>query len=117
MDADLRSIQQARDLLKQAHAAQKQFATASQEQVDRIVAAMCEAGAAEAARLGQDAHDETGFGTPDSKREKNLFATRTLHERMRGMRTAGVIEKSDDGTIWKVATPMGVVAALVPSTN
>ena len=117
MDADLRSIQQARDLLKKAHAAQKQFATASQEQVDRIVAAMCEAGAAEATRLGQDAHDETGFGKPDSKREKNLFATRTLHERMHGMRTAGVIEKSDDGTIWKVATPMGVVAALIPSTN
>jgi len=117
MDADLRSIQQARDLLKKGHAAQKQFATASQDQVDRIVAAMCEAGAAEATRLGQDAHDETGFGKPDSKREKNLFATRTLHERMHGMRTAGVIGKEEDGTIWKVATPMGVVAALIPSTN
>ncbi len=117
MDADLRSIQQARELLQRVHTAQKQFATASQEQVDRIVAAMCEAGAAEATRLGQLAHDETGFGKPESKREKNLFATRTLHERMRGMRTAGIIEKSDDGKVWKVATPMGVVAALVPSTN
>ena len=117
MDADLRSIQQARDLLQRAHTAQKQFATASQEQVDRIVDAMCEAGASEATRLGQAAHDETGFGKPESKRAKNLFATRTLHERMRGMRTAGVIEKSDDGKIWKVATPMGVVAALIPSTN
>jgi acetaldehyde dehydrogenase (acetylating) len=117
MDADLRSIQQARDLLTRAHKAQKKFATAGQDEVDRIVAAMCEAGAAEAARLGQDAHDETGFGRPESKREKNLFATRTLHERMQGMRTAGVIEKSDDGTVWQVATPMGVVAALIPSTN
>ncbi len=117
MDADLRSIQQARDLLHRAHTAQKLFAPFDQERVDRIVAAMCEAGAAEAMRLGQEAHNETGFGRPESKREKNLFATRTLHERMRGMRTAGVIEKSDDGTIWKVATPMGVVAALVPSTN
>ncbi len=114
-DPDLRSVQQARDLLRRAHDAQKRFAATSQEDVDRIVAAMCEAGAAEAGRLGQMAFEETGFGRPESKREKNLFATRTLAERMRGMRTAGIIEKSD--TTWKVATPMGVVAALVPSTN
>jgi len=63
------------------------------------------------------AHEETGFGRPESKEEKNLFATRTLHERMRGMRTAGIVRKSADGTVWEVATPMGVVAALVPSTN
>ena len=117
MDPDLRSIQQARDLLQRAHDAQKRYATFSQEQVDRIVAAMCEAGEAEATRLGREAHDETGFGRPESKREKNLFATRTLAERMQGMRTVGIIEKSDDGTVWKVATPMGVVAALIPSTN
>ena len=117
MDADLLSIQDARDLVEAAHAAQKQFKTADQETVDRIVAAMVEAGAREAKRLGQLAHDETGFGKPESKEQKNLFATRTLAERMDGMRTAGVIEKSDDGSVWKVATPMGVVAALVPSTN
>lgn len=117
MDADLRSIQQARDLLRRAHDAQKHFATADQERVDRVVAAMAEAGAAEAERLGRLAHEETGFGRPESKREKNLFATRTLHERMQGMRTVGVIRKREDGTVWEVATPMGVVAALVPSTN
>ena len=117
MDADLLSIQDARDLVEAAHAAQKQFKTADQETVDRIVAAMVEAGAREAKRLGQLAHDETGFGKPESKEQKNLFATRTLAERMDGMRTAGVIETSDDGSVWKVATPMGVVAALVPSTN
>ena len=78
---------------------------------------MVEAGAAEARRLGQMAHDETGFGKPESKEQKNLFATRTLAERMAGMKTAGIVEKSADGTVWTVATPMGVVAALVPSTN
>ena len=103
--------------MEAAHAAQKQFKTADQEAVDRIVAAMVEAGAREAKRLGQLAHDETGFGRPESKEQKNLFATRTLAARMDGMRTAGVIEKSADGSVWKVATPMGVVAALVPSTN
>ncbi len=117
MDADLVSIQEARDAVEAASAAQKRFKTADQEAVDRVVAAMVEAGAAEARRLGQLAHDETGFGRPESKEQKNLFATRTLAERMDGMRTAGIIERSDDGTVWTVATPMGVVAALVPSTN
>ena len=117
MDADLRSIQDARDAVRAAAAAQKNYKTADQATVDRIVAAMVEAGAAEAKRLGQLAHDETGFGKPESKEQKNLFATRTLAERMEGMKTAGIVGKSDDGTVWTVATPMGVVAALVPSTN
>lgn len=117
LDSDLRSIQQARDLLHEAKAAQKAFATADQETVDRIVAAMVEAGAAEAERLGTMAHEETGFGRAESKKLKNLFATRTLHERMDGMLTAGIISKSADGSVWEVATPMGVVAALIPSTN
>lgn len=117
MDADLVSIQEARDAVRTAAAAQKRFKAATQEETDRVVAAMVEAGAAEARRLGQLAHDETGFGRPESKEQKNLFATRTLAERMAGMRTAGVVEKSADGTVWTVATPMGVVAALVPSTN
>ena len=117
MDADLVSIQEARDAVRAAAAAQKQFKDTPQADVDRVVAAAVEAGAREAKRLGQLAHDETGFGRPESKEQKNLFATRTLAARMDGMRTAGVVDKSADGRVWTVATPMGVVAALVPSTN
>ena len=117
MDADLLSIQEARDAVATASKAQKRFKTATQDEVDRVVAAMVEAGAGEARRLGQLAHDETGFGKPESKEQKNLFATRTLADRMAGMRTAGIVGKSDDGKVWTVATPMGVVGALVPSTN
>ncbi|MEM1117545.1 MAG: aldehyde dehydrogenase family protein [Bacteroidota bacterium] len=117
MDADLVTIQEARDAVRAAAAAQKRFKAATQDEVDRVVAAMVAAGASEAARLGAMAHAETGFGKPESKTQKNLFATRTLAERMAGMRTAGIVEKSAGGSIWTVATPMGVVAALVPSTN
>ena len=117
MDADLVSIQEARDAVRAAAAAQKQFKATPQADVDRIVSAAVDAGAREAKRLGQLAHDETGFGRPESKEQKNLFATRTLAARMDGMRTAGVVDKSADGRVWTVATPMGVVAALVPSTN
>ena len=117
MDQDLLSIQQSRDLIRASRAAQHTYKTFSQAQVDRIVAAMAEAGAREAERLGRMAHEETGFGRPESKTQKNLFATKTLHERMRGMKTCGIIRKREHDTIWEIATPMGVVAALIPSTN
>lgn len=117
MDQDLQSIQEARSLVHQAHLAQKQYKTFTQAQVDRIVAAMAQAGEQAAERLGQQAHDETGFGRPESKTTKNLFATKILHERMAGMKTAGIIRKLENDTIWEIATPMGVVAALIPSTN
>ena len=117
MDADLRSIQQARDLLRAASEAQHALKAAGQVEVDQIVAAMAEAGASAAERLGRLSQEETGFGRADSKAEKNLFATRTLAERMEGMKTVGIVNKSEDGAVWEVATPMGVVAALIPSTN
>ena len=85
MDTDLASIQDVRDALASAAAAQARYKTASQEDVDRIVAAMVEAGAADAERLGRLAFEETGFGRPESKTQKNLFATRTLAARMEGM--------------------------------
>ncbi|WP_457651559.1 aldehyde dehydrogenase family protein, partial [Rhodocaloribacter sp.] len=117
MDQDLLSIQQSRDLLRASGAAQRTYKTFTQAQVDRIVEAMAEAGAREAERLGRMAHEETGFGRPESKTQKNLFATKTLLERMRGMKTCGIIRKREHDTIWEIATPMGVVAALIPSTN
>ncbi|MFT4603384.1 MAG: acetaldehyde dehydrogenase (acetylating) [Rhodothermales bacterium] len=117
MDSDLRSIQEARQLLRAARTAAHEAKKLDQVAVDRIVGAMVRAGASQADRLGKMAHEETGFGRPESKKAKNLFATETLHERMEGMRTVGVIRKLENDTIWEVASPMGVVAALVPSTN
>ncbi|MEX0747535.1 MAG: aldehyde dehydrogenase family protein [Rhodothermales bacterium] len=117
MDQDLRSIQEARDLIAAARAAQGRYATFSQEQVDAVVAAMAAAGIDHARRLAEMACKETGFGRVESKTEKNLFATRVLLERMQGMRTVGIIRKLEHDTIWEIATPMGVVAALIPSTN
>lgn len=117
MDQDLRSIQEARNLIREARAAQHEYATFTQEQVDVVVAAMAESGAGDARRLGKLACEETGFGRLESKTEKNLFATRMLHDRMKGMKTVGIIRRPEDGAIWEIATPMGVVAALIPSTN
>jgi acetaldehyde dehydrogenase (acetylating) len=117
MDADLASIQQARDLLRAARAAQLTARELDQEAVDRIVDAMVRAGVKAADRLARLACEETGFGRPDSKKLKNLFATERLGERLRGMQTVGIVARTEDGSVWEVATPMGVVAALIPSTN
>jgi len=117
MDSDLRSIQQARTLLEQAAEAFQIYHMFDQAAVDTVVAAMIKAGVSQADRLATLAVSETGFGRVESKIEKNLFATRTLGERMEGMRTCGIINKTHGNSVWEIATPMGLIAALVPSTN
>lgn len=117
MDEDLKSIQQARSLIRESREAFQAYHTFTQEAVDRIVRDMVRAGAEAAERLAKMAVDETGFGRVESKIEKNLFATKVLHERMAGMKTCGVIRTDADGSIWEIGTPMGIVAALIPSTN
>jgi len=117
LDEDLTSIQQARSLLRESREAFTAFHSFTQEAVDRIVRDMVRAGVEDAEHLAKMAVDETGFGRVESKIEKNLFATKVLHERMSGMKTCGVIRTTADGSIWEIGTPMGIVAALIPSTN
>ncbi|HUI11069.1 MAG TPA: acetaldehyde dehydrogenase (acetylating) [Bacteroidota bacterium] len=117
LDKDLASIQEVRELLQAAKAAQLEFHGYSQQQVDRIVEAMAEAGYAGAARLGRLASEETGFGKPEDKKLKNEFATRRVWESIRDLKTVGVIEEDRVLRVLTIAEPMGVVAALIPSTN
>lgn len=117
LDKDLASIQEARDLAAAAHGAWQSWRHASQQDVDRVCAAMAEAGHAEAGRLGRLAHAETGFGVAAHKKLKNEFASRTVWESIRDLRTVGVIRHDQARKLYEIAWPMGVVAALVPSTN
>ncbi|HTY57731.1 MAG TPA: aldehyde dehydrogenase family protein [Bacteroidota bacterium] len=117
LDKDLASIQEVRELLQAAKAAQIEFHNFSQEQVDRIAGAMAEAGFADAARLGRLAAEETGFGKPEDKKAKNEFATRRVWESIRDLKTVGVINEDREKKLFTIAEPMGVVAALIPSTN
>ncbi|HTP79321.1 MAG TPA: aldehyde dehydrogenase family protein [Bacteroidota bacterium] len=116
-DNDLRSIQEARDLVNAAKEAQLAFRKFSQQQVDAIVHAMVEAGFAAAEKLGILAHEETGFGNTADKRKKNEFATRRVWESIKDLKTVGVINEDQEKKIIEIAEPMGVVAALIPSTN
>jgi len=116
-DRDLLSIQQARSLAGRAREAQRALAELSQEQVDRIVEAMATAAQAEAERLARLAHEETGFGNVRDKTRKNLFAARDVFEYIRPLRTVGILREDGARGVVEIAEPMGVVAAVIPSTN
>ncbi len=117
LDKDLQSIQEMRELVQKAKQAQLEFRAYDQTRVDRIVKAMVDAGFEAAERLGRLAHEETGFGKPDDKRKKNEFGTRRVWESIKDLKTVGVIREDKEKRIIEVAEPMGVVAALIPSTN
>jgi acetaldehyde dehydrogenase (acetylating) len=117
LDPDLLSIQEARSLAAAAKAAQESWARATQEDVDRVCAAMARAGAAAAADLAARAVAETGYGVAAHKTLKNQLCSILLWEALRGVKTVGVIERDEVRKLFRVAQPMGVVAALVPSTN
>ncbi|HKY42377.1 MAG TPA: aldehyde dehydrogenase family protein, partial [Pyrinomonadaceae bacterium] len=115
VDKDLVSVQQARDLVEAAHRAQAEVAQFDQAKIDRICEAMAKAALADAARLGAMAVEETGYGVPADKQEKNRFAAEDVWNYFRGLRTRGVVSESKD--VVEIASPRGVVAGIIPSTN
>ena len=116
-DRDLISLQQARDLVARAAGAQQEFASYSQEQVDAVVEA-CASAAAEAAEdLARRAVEETGFGNVADKTTKNRLASQQVAAAIRGLRTVGLLREDREKAILEVASPVGVVAAIIPSTN
>ncbi|SHI34177.1 bifunctional acetaldehyde-CoA/alcohol dehydrogenase [Clostridium magnum] len=103
--------------LAEVRAAQKKFATYTQEQVDEIFrqAAM----AANSARipLAKMAAEETGMGIVEDKIIKNHYASEYIYNKFKNLKTCGVIEKDEAFGLTKIAEPIGVIAAVVPTTN
>jgi acetaldehyde dehydrogenase (acetylating) len=116
-DHDLQSIQEARSLVVAAREAQRQFVHASQAEVDRICAAMAEAAYGAAERLGRLATEETGYGVPEHKTLKNVLSSKILWDSIKDIPTVGVIRHDAQKKLYDIAWPIGVVAALTPSTN
>ena len=116
-DRDLRSIQEARDAALAARQAQRAFLSADQASVDRICAAMAAAAVADSARLGQLAHEETGYGVAAHKTLKNLFASRDVWASIAELPTVGVLRRDPAARVVEYGWPVGVLAALSPSTN
>ncbi len=114
---DDRSINEARELIERAHAAFVEFQNFTQEQADRVVDAMAAAATANAEKLARMAVEETGYGVVEHKVQKNLFASKRVHEAIRGIKTVGVVREDRAQGIVEIAVPVGVVAAILPSTN
>src|SRR3954447_4315812 len=114
-DKDLVAQQQARDAVEAASFAFQSVVKLDQAKIDEICDAMSRAALADAARLGKMAHEETGFGKAEDKREKNRFAGEDVWNYFKGLKTVGVVR--DGGSVVEIASPRGVVAAIIPSTN
>jgi acetaldehyde dehydrogenase (acetylating) len=114
-ESDTVAQQEAQNAVEAAARAFRAVSKYDQDKIDSICEAMARAAMDDAARLGLLAHEETGFGRPEDKREKNRFAAEDVWNHFRPMRTVGII--SDNGPVVEIASPRGVVAAIIPSTN
>ena len=115
MDKDLQARQEARDLAVQAEKAQKALASMTGQQLDAIAEAVAKAFSAKALELAELAVRETGFGNVEDKITKNTFASVNVWQAIRDMKTVGVLKTGEK--LWEIGVPVGVIAAIVPSTN
>ena len=104
-------------VLAQVRAAQKQFASYTQEQVDKIFLAAATAANQARIYLAKDAVAETGMGIVEDKVIKNHYAAEYIYNAYKSTRTCGVIEEDTSYGIKKIAEPIGVIAAVIPTTN
>lgn len=111
-DRDLVSVQESRRLAVEAREAQRAFFHTSQEQVDKICAAMAEAAFQASERLGQMAHEETGYGVPSHKKLKNELGSRGVWESIKDIPSVGVLRRDEAKKIVEIGWPVGVIRSL-----
>lgn len=116
-DYDLRSLQEARHLLRKGHKACKEYSKYTNEQVDKIIKNMVDVALKNAVHLGQLAVEETGFGVPTDKAYKNYAASALLYDDIKDMKTVGVVKEDLEKKIIEIAEPVGLVMGIIPSTN
>ena len=116
-DKDLAARQEARELCRRAEKAQEILGKMDQTKLDAIVEAVAGAFEGSAVELAELATTETGFGNPEDKVTKNRFASRTVADRIRGMKVVGMLGEDPRERIWEIGVPVGVIGAIVPSTN
>jgi len=116
-DKDLVSLQEVRTKVEAAHSAFLKYRNCNQQHVDAVVEAMAAAGRAEAKRLAEMAVEETRYGNVKDKTVKNLLTADVFPRAIRGMKTVGVLRELPEEKITEIGIPVGVVAALLPTTN
>ena len=105
------------DAIKRTREAQKKFAEYTQEQVDKIFLAAAVAANRERISLAKMAVAETGMGVVEDKVINNNYAAEYIYNAYKNTKTCGIIEEDKAFGIKKVAEPIGVIAAVIPTTN
>ena len=111
------SVEKLNDAIIRVREAQKVFATYNQEQVDRIFLAAASAATKARIPLAKMAVEETGMGVVEDKVIKNNYASEYIYNAYKDTKACGVIEEDKAFGIKKIAEPIGVIAAVIPTTN
>ena len=111
------SVEKFEALLARVREAQAKFATYTQEQVDKIFLAAASAANKQRIPLAKMAVEETGMGVAEDKVIKNNYAAEHIYNAYKNVKTCGVIERDEAYGVTKVAEPIGVVGAVIPTTN
>ena len=111
------SVETLTKTLEKVKNAQKEFSKYSQEQVDKIFQAAAIAANEVRIPLAKMAVEETGMGIVEDKVIKNHYATEYIYNKYKNEKTCGVIYQDDSYGIKKIAEPVGIVAAVIPTTN
>ncbi|GBG96804.1 bifunctional acetaldehyde-CoA/alcohol dehydrogenase [Lactococcus termiticola] len=112
-----KAVEYTGSLVKKAKKAVLEFEGYTQEQVDKIVAAMALAASENSLKLAHEAHDETGRGVVEDKDTKNRFASESVYNSIKNDKTVGVIREDEVAGSVEIAAPLGVLAGIVPTTN
>ena len=104
-------------LIARVTKAQAEFATYSQEKVDRIFRHAAFAAADARIPLAMMAAEETGMGVVEDKVIKNHFASEYIYNKYKDEKTCGVIDDDEEGGTLTIAEPVGVICGIVPTTN
>ena len=111
------SIETLNKKIEEVREAQKQFSTFSQEQVDKIFLACSLAGCSARLKLAKLAVEETKMGVIEDKVIKNQFASEYIYNKYKDTKTCGVVEENEALGYKKIVEPVGVVSAIIPTTN
>lgn len=117
IDNDLLSIQEARILAEQAEEAKHLLAEFSQQRLDAVVDAMCDALRTHMPELARMSLEETGYGRLEDKLAKDYFVCENIRRALAGMKCVGFIDDDPALGIARVGVPIGVIACLTPATN
>lgn len=114
---DIDSVEKLTQMLEKVKKAQTEFAKFSQEQVDTIFQAAAIAANQARIPLAKMAVEETGMGIVEDKVIKNHYAAEYIYNKYKNEKTCGIVEEDKNYGIKKIAEPIGVIAAVIPTTN